>query len=170
VAEILADAPDAPARALEIEQAFVANLRAAHAREPGAFRPIVGAPAFFRRLAEEDFCAVAIATGGFASEARFKLACIGIDLDAFPHATSSDTPRRRDILALAIRRAGFEVGEGIVYFGDGVWDVHATRALGLPLIGIGRRMGELQALGAAAVFRDFANPDAIIATLHRAAP
>jgi phosphoglycolate phosphatase-like HAD superfamily hydrolase len=168
VAEVLAGAPDATTRAREIEHAFVDNLRAEYASNPDALRPVSGAGSFLRRLGEERHCTVAIATGGFASEARFKLACGGIDLDAFPHATSSDAPRRRDIIALAISRAAFTVGVRTVYFGDGVWDVQASCALGLHMIGIGRRIAELQKLGVAAVFPDFSAQDAIIGSLNTA--
>lgn len=86
-------------------------------------------------------------------------------MEDFPHASSSDTPRRRDILPLAAKRAGFEISS-VVYFGDAPWDVRVSRALGVPMIGIGRRIEELSALGVRHVFRDYTDADAIIEVIQ----
>ncbi len=164
VRDLLAGDPDAPAKENAIKGEFVRLLEAERPKFPGDFSPLPGALQFIARLREEKICAVAIATGCFDTSARFKLGCCGITLDDFPHATSSDTPRRRDIIPLATARAGFEISS-VVYFGDAPWDVKVSAALGIPMIGIGRRIDQLRSMGVPHVFRDYSNEDAIIKSL-----
>ncbi|QDV05076.1 haloacid dehalogenase-like hydrolase [Planctomycetes bacterium Poly30] len=163
--ELLKADPDSTTRARLFQERFVQRLREARPEFPGDFSPLPGAVPFIERLHEDPAFTVAFATGGFDSEAAFKLDCCGIDLSRFPHATSSDTPRRRDILPLAALRAGATL-ERAVYFGDAPWDVEASRALGIPMIGIGRRVQEL---GTRNSFRDFSQPDPILKVLERIA-
>lgn len=162
---LLAGDPSATEKEVEIEREFVRLLKEEQPRFPGDFTPLPGAIAFIESLKAEGICSVAIATGCFAASARFKLRCCGIDLDAFPHATSSDTPGRRDIIPLAVARAGFEISQ-VVYFGDAPWDVRASRLLGIPMIGMGRRTGQLRELGVRHVFRDYSDPSAILRVLE----
>jgi beta-phosphoglucomutase-like phosphatase (HAD superfamily) len=165
IRDLLAGDPAASAREEEIEREFVRLLKEEQPRFPGDFTPLPGAVPFIERLKAENICTVAIATGCFAASARFKLQCCGLDLDAFPHATSSDVPERRGIIMLAAARAGFDIAE-VVYFGDAPWDVAVSTLLGVPMIGIGRRIDQLHALGIRNVFRDYSDPDAIIRALH----
>jgi len=95
---------------------------------------------------------------------RFKLACCGIDMDDFPYATSSDTPRRRDILALAATRAGASLRDAI-YFADAPWDLAVSRALAVPMVGVGRRIEELTASGLDYTFADYQDQDGILNSL-----
>jgi phosphoglycolate phosphatase-like HAD superfamily hydrolase len=161
---LLAGDPAALAKEEEIEREFVRLLEQERPTFPSDFAPLPGAVQFITRLKEESICSVAIATGCFDASARFKLKCCGIALDDFPHATSSDTPRRRDIIPLAASRAGFEVSSAI-YFGDAPWDVRVCDILGVPMIGIGRRIDQLRALGVEHVFRDYSDADAIVRVL-----
>jgi phosphoglycolate phosphatase-like HAD superfamily hydrolase len=165
VRELLVGDPAALAKEEEIEREFVRLLQQEQPTFPSDFMPLPGAVQFFSRLKEESICSVAIATGCFVASARFKLKCCGIALDDFPHATSSDTPRRRDIIPLAARRAGFPVSS-VVYFGDAPWDVRVSDALGVPMIGIGRRIEQLQELGVQNVFRDYSDGNGIIRVLR----
>ena len=87
------------------------------------------------------------------------------DADHFPHATSSDTPRRRDIIPLAALRAGFPISS-LVYFGDAPWDVRVSGSLGIPMIGIGRRVDRLRELGVRHAFRDYLDANAILDVLR----
>ena len=146
VRDFLAGDPLAAAKEDAIKAEFVRLLEEQRPRFPGDFSPLPGAVQFIHRLREESVCSVAIATGCFDTSARFKLRCCGIALDDFPHATSSDAPRRRDIIPLAAARAGYPVSS-VVYFGDAPWDVNVSRLLGVPMIGIGRRVNELRTLG-----------------------
>jgi beta-phosphoglucomutase-like phosphatase (HAD superfamily) len=147
----------------QVKNEFCRLLRAERPRFPGDFAPIPGAIEFIERLPREGI-RVAIATGGFDAEARFKLECCGIAIDAFPHATSSDTCRRSDIIALAAQRAETDLTSA-VYFGDAPWDVRACAKLGIPMIGIGRRFEKLQSLGIRHTFRNYSEPDRILEAL-----
>jgi beta-phosphoglucomutase-like phosphatase (HAD superfamily) len=165
VRKLLAGDPRAVVQEERIKREFVRLLEEAYPKYPGDFTPLPGAVQFINRLMEEKVCSVAIATGCFDTSARFKLHCCGVALDHFPHATASDTPRRRDIILLAAARAGVELSS-VVYFGDAEWDVRVSRFLGIPMIGIGRRIEKLRSLGIQHVFRDYADADAIIRAVY----
>jgi phosphoglycolate phosphatase-like HAD superfamily hydrolase len=66
---------------------------------------------------------------------------------------------------LAVSRAGHEIADSI-YLGDGIWDVKATKAVGIPMVGIGRGIARLSALGIDHAFRDYSDPDSIIGALQ----
>jgi phosphoglycolate phosphatase-like HAD superfamily hydrolase len=149
-------------RQIEIE--YVRLLKEARNAYPEEFTPISGAVEFLHRLHEQKVSQVAIATGCFIEEARFKLECCGIDIDDYPHATSSDTPRRRDIIPLVASRAGFDTSS-VIYFGDAPWDVDVSRILKIPMVGIGRRIQTLRGLGASVAFPDYTEPDVIISVI-----
>ena len=155
----------APEKEEDIKREFLRLLEEERPKFPGDFSPVAGAVQFVERLQREEICSVAIATGCFDTSARMKLRCCGINLDSFPNATSSDTPRRRDIIPLAAARAGFDLSS-VVYFGDAPWDVRVSHPLGVPMIGIGRRIQQLQSLGVQHVFRDYSDSDRIIDVLN----
>lgn len=147
-----------------IKNEFCRLLQDEQPHYPADFSPITGAIEFIEHLRSVRI-PVAIATGGFDREAEFKLACCGLNLQSFPHATASDTPQRNEIIKLACARSGFELGSA-VYFGDAPWDVRVTAELGIPMIGIGRRCDELRKLGVKFTFRDYSDPESIIRALH----
>ncbi len=165
VRNLLDGDPAALAKEDEIKHEFLRLLEEERPKFPGDFSPITGAVQFIERLKREGICSVAIATGCFDSSARFKLRCCGITLSDFPYATSSDVPRRKEIIPLAASRAGFEVSS-VVYFGDAPWDVRVSQTLGIPMIGIGRRIAQLRDLGVQHVFRDYSEPESIIDVLQ----
>jgi beta-phosphoglucomutase-like phosphatase (HAD superfamily) len=161
VRDLLAGDVAAERKETEIKREFVRLLAEERPKFPGDFCPIPGALEFIERLKRDSICSVAIATGCFDASARYKLQCCGLALDAFPYATSSDAPRRRDIIPLAASRAGFDLAS-VVYFGDAPWDVHVSHTLGIRMIGIGRRYEQLRALGVEHTFRDYSDADRII--------
>lgn len=161
IRDLLAGDPAAEEMEGRITAEFCRLLEEERPRCPGDFLPIPGAVEFLRRIEREGVCALAIASGCFEASARFKLECCGIFLDHYPYATSTDTPSRREIISLAASRAGFALSS-VVYFADGPWDVRASAALGIPMIGIGRRCEQLRSLGIGHVFRDYADSDRII--------
>lgn len=146
-----------------IKHEFCRLLRDARPHFPADFSPVAGAIQFIEHLRSAGM-PVAIATGGFDMEAEFKLACCGLSLGHFPHATASDTPRRGDIIRLACARAGFEI-DSVVYFGDAPWDVRVSSQLGIPMVGIGRRCDQLRQLGARFTFRDYSDQESIMRAL-----
>ena len=165
VRSILGDDPDLTNTERLVRDRFVEILMEEQPRFPGDFSPLPGAAEFVSLLSADPTISVAFATGAFDTEAEFKLKCCGIDLSMFPHATSSDTPRRRDIIPLAAKRAGFEISSA-VYFGDAPWDLGACKHLGIPMIGIGRRIEHLRKLGLETAFRDFSDPDGLLRKLN----
>jgi phosphoglycolate phosphatase-like HAD superfamily hydrolase len=165
VRHLLDSDPKAIEKEEKIKSEFCRLLQEERPSYPGDFVPVPGAVEFLERLSAEKVCEVAIATGCFDVTARFKLECCGIGLDQYPHATSSDTSRRRDIISLATQRAGFNLSS-VVYFGDAPWDIRVSRALNIPMIGIGRRDEQLRTLGLRYVFRDYSEHDKIIDALR----
>ncbi|MEP4079638.1 HAD family hydrolase [Haloferula sp.] len=166
VREVLKGDPDLIEKERAVEKEFVRLLELEQPKHPADFSPLPGAVEFIERLQRDERWTVGIATGGFALEAAFKLRCCGIAIQEFPHATSSDTPRRRDIIPLCAKRAGVELNK-VVYFGDAPWDVKVTTALKLPLIGIGRRVRELRALGVVKSYRDYSDQQAVLEGLSQ---
>lgn len=130
----------------QVQDAYLAGLRAAHASTGDGFPARPGAKALLDHLASTAGVTVAIATGDWRPTITFKLGCAGIDVSRFVVATASDAPRRADIIRLAAERAGRPI-EDAVYVGDGVWDLRACRQLGIPFIGTGARLGRLRAAG-----------------------
>jgi beta-phosphoglucomutase-like phosphatase (HAD superfamily) len=157
--------PDVDAKEEAIKNEFLRLLKEERPKFPGDFSAVAGARPFIEHLKAATICSVAIATGCFDTTAAFKLECCGLALANFPHATASDTSRRRDIISLAVHRAGFQISD-VVYFGDAPWDVSVSRTLGIPMIGIGRRVDQLRSRGLRNVFRDYSNPDSIIRVLN----
>lgn len=143
--------PNLDAAEAELIKEFVACLQIEARNHPESFRPIAGAPEMLAELRTRPEYQIAIATGCWTASAQFKLQQAGFDITGIPFASCSDTPRRKDIITLAARRAGRDVKEA-VYVGDGPWDLEATRALGIPFIGIGSRHSRLRELGADCVF------------------
>jgi len=147
-----------------VKQRFVVLLEEESREYPGDFSPIRGVSEFVRRVSNDENFEVAIATGGFDTEAAFKLECCRLELDSFPHATSSDASKRLDIIPLAVSSAGYEMNS-VVYFGDAPWDIEVCEKLEIPMIGIGRRIEKLRNLGLQEVFRDFDDANAIFEVL-----
>ena len=151
---------------MKFRDRFVYLLKKEKPRFPGDFTPLSGATEFISELSSDPSVTVAFATGGFDTEADFKLECCGIDLGSYPHATSSDTPKRREIIPLAASRAEKDLSSAI-YFGDAPWDLEACRVLGIPMIGIGRRIDCLRELGLSHAFRDFSEPSQIRSVMSK---
>ena len=151
---------------------FVELLHAAHRDAPEVIQATPGACELLAELEKADH-PVAIATGGWTPSARFKLSRSGIDWGKVPSAFACDAHPREQIISLAIDRAAqlhqcipADFGR-IVYVGDGVWDLKASRALGISFVGIasGDRAGQLRASGANTVFEDFEDLEAVRSSL-----
>lgn len=145
------------------KEKFLAAIRAHFARDAQAVREIAGAKALVEHLASLPNVRVAIATGGWAESARLKLAAIGIDADAVPHATSSDHHERVRIMQIAEERAlGGAPWTTRTYFGDGAWDKRACAELGYRFIAVGRGVEHHVR------FDDFRDRDAVLRCLELA--
>lgn len=118
----------------------------------------------------------AVATGCYEWSLRAKLSAAGlVDCLAWPRATSDDRPDRVGILRAAHEAARLRYGagaaaDGIVYVGDGAWDVRATRDLGWPFVGraSGAAAEALRQLGARVVIPHFLDPGAFDAAVQSA--
>jgi phosphoglycolate phosphatase-like HAD superfamily hydrolase len=144
----------------EVKRRFMATVYARFAHDPAPVREIPGAKALIELLATLPGVRVAIATGGWAESARLKLAAIGIDADALPHATSSDRIERSRIMQLAEERAlGGAPWTTRTYFGDGDWDKRASAELGYRFVAVGPRVKHDPH------FDDFRDPSAVLRCL-----
>lgn len=150
-------------RERQIREEFVRRLEDKGRRDPGLFRPIDGALEIVDDLRRKNYI-IAIATGCWQESAHIKLRLAGFDVSGIPFASSSDTRRRADIIALAASRAGRAVSDA-VYVGDGVWDVKAARELGMRFIGIGTKHELLRENGARRVLASFRDGEAFYGAL-----
>ncbi len=158
---------DRAALAFEVEAVqlrFLERLRREAEARPQDFRPHRGVRRWLRARRAAGDAAIALATGGWSRTARFKLAVSGLDRFELPLASCDDGVERTTIMRHALRRlAGAEqpAAEAVCYVGDGVWDVHSTRALGWRFIGIGKGPAaeRLRAAGADHVRDDFRGLD-----------
>lgn len=137
-----------PGNGLEkrIHDEYFRGLREAHSSDPLTFQPRPSVPELLQHLSSMPGVKVALATGDWHPTITFKLAAAGIDISNFPIATSSDTPRRPDIIRLAAERADMPLSQA-VYVGDGPWDMRACRELDLAFIGTGERTHRLSQSG-----------------------
>jgi phosphoglycolate phosphatase-like HAD superfamily hydrolase len=133
--------------------------------------PLPGVTALLDALAERDDVTLGLLTGNLLEGARAKLEAVGIDPAMFRvGAFGTDHELRPELPAIAQRRArellGSEVaGADVVIIGDTPADVECGRDIGARAIGVATgRYGvdELAAHGAAAVFRDLSETDAVI--------
>ena len=137
----------------EIRESYLRHLGEVHTSDPGAFPVKSGVRSLLNHLTSTPGTGVAVATGDWLPTIAFKLQCAGLDLSRFPMASASEARRRPDIIKLAAAKAGRSVTEA-VYVGDGVWDLHACRELGIPFIGTGNRTARLIQAGAEAICED----------------
>lgn len=158
-----------PERIAQTVDRFLALLADAHLRAP--LRPVAGASELLHTLPTHGWLP-ALATGAWGRAARYKLAAAGLCVDALPLATAEDGPDRVAIAQTAWARARsvHSPFDRVVLVGDGVWDVAAARALGLPFVGraTGSRAHELCACGAANVLADFTDLDTVLSALETA--
>lgn len=132
---------------------FCEKLREA-AAVAGRIVAVPGAAALLAAIAGRSGWGAALATGAWRESARIKLAAAGLGVEGLPAAFADDAWARADIAAFAIGRAlgrAFDPGreaarafvdrvrpetDGIIYVGDGVWDLSTARTLGLGFIGV----------------------------------
>jgi phosphoglycolate phosphatase-like HAD superfamily hydrolase len=128
-------------------QGYLRRLRHAYETNTSSFTAIEGAPDLLRDLKGKGI-PIAIATGDWRETTLFKLRAARIPFDDVPLVTSSEFYSRADIIAAAVAKAGCQLHEAL-YIGDGLWDLRASRKLGIPFIGVGYRIEKLRNAGAA---------------------
>lgn len=159
------------ARMTALFDLYVARLRE-ELRDPNhTARALRGVPALLDALAARADMILGLLTGNLELGARAKLEAVGIDPLVFRvGAYGSDHELRPELPAIAQRRAqellGVNVpGESVVVIGDTPADVECGRGIGARAIGVatGRyTVDVLAAHGAAAVFEDLADTDAVM--------
>ncbi len=137
------------------------NLRKQEISEiPGAIKTL-------QRLSEMHHTDIAFATGGWKMTAIFKLGSIGYEIGNQIIATADDHFDRAQITLQAINqfriKHNLRAFESITYIGDGLWDLKASRQLGINFIGIDYlKTNELISAGAEFVIEDLLHTDKII--------
>lgn len=105
-----------------VEQSFLVLIREAYEREPEFCQPVAGALDAVSRFRQLPGLALSIATAGWMSTARYKLAVAGFAVDDLPLATSQDAEEKVDIMRMVVARAAQQYGvhqfESVVCFGD----------------------------------------------------
>lgn len=150
-----------PEEVSRVQTHFV-SLLSARVAAAGGIRPVCGVESVLTRLLDSPDYAVAYASGGWGVSARLKLRSAGLPIEGVPCAYSDDEVSREGLCRLAQARAEAHYGQTlsrVIYVGDGVWDLRASRNLGYGFIGVGRAAGadKLRAEGAAHVLPDFRN-------------
>jgi HAD superfamily hydrolase (TIGR01509 family) len=137
-------------------------IRAAHgeryAELIGEARPLPGARELVLALKERGLTVVLASSGKAQELDRYlELLDLGDALDAC--TTSADVEQTKpapELLQVALERAG---GGPALLVGDSVWDGHAARRAGMPLVGLlsgGFCAAELRDAGAVAIYDDAA--------------
>ena len=134
-------------------------------------RMIPGAADMFQALADQPDTIVGIATGNWISIARLFLS--HVDLQSFELPIASDTDRftRELIMQLAADHAvaANDTVSSIVYVGDAVWDVRASRALNWGFVGIASDAGPvLREAGATRIVPSYDDLETFLAVLEDA--
>jgi phosphoglycolate phosphatase-like HAD superfamily hydrolase len=158
----------------DVRNRFVALLQAAHARRPETISAMPGATSLLMALRASADWAIAIATGGWGSSARFKLEAAGLDVREATFACADDADTRHEIVRCAMERAAQSHDlprfDRVVSIGDAVWDVKTAARLELPFIGIAEheQARRLAPHGADLILPHFEPVDAFLSALQRA--
>lgn len=129
-------------------------------RSAELLRPFAGARDLVRAVAARGARAV-LATSAGPDELELLLRTLDVEdaLSAVTSAQDVDAAKPEpDLLHAALERVGLPP-DRVVFLGDTVWDVEASRRAGVPCVGVltgGTSEAELREAGAVAVYRDVA--------------
>lgn len=129
--------PDPDEIALFQEQ-LLQRLAQGAVREGGVF-PISGADALLKELQASPEYQICYAGGAWAASVQFKLQSAELPFADIPYAFADDHDSREGICQIALDRAQATYQQNfthVIYVGDGIWDVRASKNLGYPFIGI----------------------------------
>lgn len=144
-----------------VRDRFLALLGSELTANPHRCRATLGAGPMLKALRAHARLVCAVATGAWRESALLKTRCAGVQISDLPMATCEDSHRRETILRTSVTRAlsQYRLPEetGVVFVGDGVWDVRAAQTAGVRFVGIGCDSGaqKLHAAGASVVIQDF---------------
>ena len=105
----------------------------------GECHPTKGAISLIDKLLSDQHYKIGIATGGWKHTAKMKLRHAGFDLRNTILFSSDDSDKREEIMKKCLSALGNGFHR-VVYIGDAVWDIQATKKLGWHFIGVGPRL------------------------------
>jgi phosphoglycolate phosphatase-like HAD superfamily hydrolase len=122
-------------------------------------RPLAGAGEALHLLDKSGEWKIALATGSWKESAEVKIMNAMLPVEKFPLFSCADSVSREGIMQAAIQAMQSKAGafEKMVYLGDGLWDVKASRKLGVAFLGMGTRAAELLKAGASHALRDYSD-------------
>jgi phosphoglycolate phosphatase-like HAD superfamily hydrolase len=160
-----------PAEIKHFQNRFVTLLNEA-SQNLRRFEPVPGTEVLLEDLAGREHFGVALATGGWKISAQWKLKKTGLDFLFGASAFADDECSREGIMGCALQRALRHYRQtrfdAVIYIGDGVWDIRASKKLGYHFVGIGRGISaeRLYSAGATTVFSDYSNVKSFISVLE----
>ncbi|WP_303316115.1 HAD hydrolase-like protein [Flavivirga abyssicola] len=139
------------------------------------FKEIDNALSFIELLADSDDFEIGFATGGWQETARLKCSSVGFNLNNFIFKSSSHHYNRAKIIELVIKEAMDKNKhvqyESILYFGDGLWDLKATKELGIDFIGVDfNENNKLRNAGVKKVIKNYVEPDKVMNLIQESTP
>jgi phosphoglycolate phosphatase-like HAD superfamily hydrolase len=160
-----------PAEIEQVKGRFVELLDKA-AQDPHRFEPVPGVETLLEELATRERFGIALATGGWKISAQWKLKKAKLDFPFSAAAFADDNYSREGIMScawqLALKQYQQATFDSVIYIGDGVWDVRASKNLGYRFVGIGRgiKAERLYSAGATTVFPDYLDLDSFMDVLE----
>lgn len=134
--------------------------------EQNGVREVKGASAVLEQLKKDPEWITSVATGCWLDSALLKLRSANINVDGICLSTADDTYYREDIIKRAIEQCP-KRPEKIIYVGDAIWDLEATRKIGISFIGIGQYWMNRTSLNSFKSFADYSNTELFINELNR---
>ncbi|AUP80732.1 HAD family hydrolase [Flavivirga eckloniae] len=139
------------------------------------FTEIDKALSFIKLLADNPDFEIGFATGGWQETAELKCSSVGFNVSDFIFKSSSNHYNRAKIIELAIKEAvdknKCKAYESILYFGDGLWDLKATKVLGINFIGVDfNGNNKLKNAGVKKIIKNYREPDKILNLIQESIP
>lgn len=132
---------------IELFQTQLLQRLAQGAVQNGGVFAISGAAALLEQLQTSSDYQICYAGGAWTTSVGFKLQSAGLPFEEIPYAFADDHDSREGICAIALERAQVHYQQtftDVIYVGDGIWDVRASKNLGYPFIGIATGIAEQQ--------------------------
>ena len=142
------------------------------AQNSNGFELVAGVENLLNELAGRKNFGIALATGGWKISAEWKLITAKLNFQFHAAAFADDAVPREGIMECARQRALKHYQrtqfDSVTYFGDGVWDVRASKNLGCHFVGIGgeTRAERLRNAGAKIVFSNYLEVDSLMRILE----
>lgn len=121
------------------KQTFLSYFESEFKASRSHFAEVPGSSQIFEFVLRETKWGIAIATGAWEASARFKLRAADVP-SHYPAGFAEDSVDRKEIIMTALERAKSFYKqnhfEAVTYVGDGIWDLKASKALGIGFVGI----------------------------------